>query len=234
MVLNGISVLVTAQDLLDRTIHIDMPRIINRKTEKQIEKEISENKGTIWAGLLDLLADALKILPSVQIGQEALPRMADFALLGEAVYRSLGKDEGNFLADYEANRYQGVHRTIDSSPVVSKLIDFIDCSENQEFKGTIGNLFKVLNDMSRHEDAWPKTARNLGSILRRMAPSLRTLGYKVEIDDKHRKDGYHCLIRKIRVLQETTSVDANEYDKTESAESHIGEYNTLDIDYEEF
>ena len=234
VVLNGISVLVTAQDLLDRTIHIDMPRIINRKTEKEIEKEISENKGTIWAGLLDLLADALKILPSVQIGQEALPRMADFALLGEAVYRSLGKDEGNFLADYEANRYQGVHRTINSSPVVSKLIDFIDCSENQEFKGTIGDLFKVLNDMSRHEDAWPKTARNLGSILRRMAPSLRTLGYKVEIDDKHRKDGYHCLIRKIRVLQETTSVDANEYDKTESAESHIGEYSTLDIDYEVF
>ncbi len=68
VVLNGISVLVTAQDLLDRTIHIDMPRIVYRKTEKQIEKEISENKGTIWAGLLDLLADALKILPSVQIG----------------------------------------------------------------------------------------------------------------------------------------------------------------------
>jgi hypothetical protein len=234
VVLNGISVLVTAQDLLDRTIHIDMPRIVNRKTEKHIEKEISENKGLIWAGLLDLLADALKILPSVQIGAEALPRMADFAYLGEAVYRSLGKDEGNFLADYEANRYQGVHRTINSSPVVSKLIDFIDCSENQEFKGRIGDLFKVLNDMSCHEDAWPKTARNLGSILRRMAPSLRTLGYKVEIDDKHRKDGYHCLIRKIRALQETTSVDANEYDKTESAESNIGEYSTLDIDYEEF
>jgi hypothetical protein len=234
VVLNGISVLVTAQDLLDRTIHIDMPRIVNRKTEEHIEKEISENKGTIWAGLLDLLADALKILPSVQIGQEALPRMADFAYLGEAVYLSLGKDEGNFLADYEANRYQGVHRTINSSPVVSKLLDYIDNSENQEFKGTIGVLFEELNDMSRHEDAWPKTAKGFGGSLRRMAPSLRTLGYEVEIDDKHRKDGYHCLIRKIRVLQETTSVDANEYDKTESAESHIGEYSTQDKNYEVF
>ena len=234
MVLNGISVLVTAQDLLDRTIHIDMPRIVYRKTEKQIEKGISENKGTIWAGLLDLLADALKILPSVKIGQKDLPRMADFALLGEAVYRSLGKDEGNFLADYEANRYQGVHRTINSSPVVSKLIDFIDCSENQEFRGTIGDLFKVLNDMSRHEDAWPKTARGFGSSLRRMAPSLRTLGYEVEIDDKHRKDGYHCLIRKIRVLQETTSVDANENGNTEPADVRSEQNHTLEMDYEEF
>ena len=67
-----------------------------------------------------------------------------------------------------------------------------------------------------------------------MAPSLRTLGYEVEIDDKHRKDGYHCLIRKIRVLQETTSVDANEYDKTESSEPHIGEDSTLEADYEDF
>ena len=116
--------------------------------------------------------------------------MADFALLGEALYRSLGKDEGNFLADYEANRYQGVHRTINSTPVASKLIDFIDNALNQEFKGTIGVLFEELNDMDRHEDAWPKSSRGFGSILRRMAPSLRTLGYEVEIDDKHRKDGY--------------------------------------------
>ena len=234
VVLNGISVLVTAQDLLDRTIHIDMPRIINRKTEKQIEKEISENKGTIWAGLLDLLADALKILPSVKIGQKTLPRMADFAYLGEAVYRSLGKDEGNFLADYEANRYQGVHRTIDSSPVANKLIDFIDNYENQEFKGTIGVLFDELNDMSRHEDAWPKSARGFGGSLRRMAPSLRTLGYKVQIDEKRSNDGYRCLIRKVSRLQEFSASDTNENYKNESAEAHSEGYQTLDIDYEVF
>ena len=63
---------------------------------------------------------------------------------------------------------------------------------------------------------------------------MRTLGYKVDIDDKHRKDGYHCLIRKIRVLQETTSVDANDNDKNESAEAHSEGYQTLETDYEEF
>ena len=234
VVLNGISVLVTAQDLLDRTIHIDMPRIINRKTEKEIEKEISENKGIIWAGLLDLLADALKILPSVQIGPDALPRMADFALLGEAVYRSLGKDEGNFLADYEANRYQGVHRTIDSSPVASKMIDFIDNSENQEFKGTIGVLFDELNDMSRHEDAWPKSARGFGGSLRRMAPSLRTLGYKVQIDEKRSNDGYRCLIRKVSRLQEFSASDTNENGNTEPADVPSKQDHTLEMEYEEF
>ena len=234
VILNGISVLVTAQDLLDRTIHIDMPRIVYRKTEEQIEKEISENKGIIWGGLLDLLVDALKILPSVKIGQDALPRMADFALLGEAVYRSLGKDEGNFLADYEANRYQGVHRTIDSSPVASKLIDFIDNSENQEFKGTIGVLFDELNDMSRHEDAWPKSARGFGGSLRRMAPSLRTLGYKVQIDEKRSNDGYRCLIRKVSRLQEFSASDTNGNGNTEPADVPSKQDHTLEMEYEEF
>jgi hypothetical protein len=160
--------------------------------------------------------------------------MADFAYLGEAVYRSLGKDEGNFLADYEANRYQGVHRTINSSPVASKLIDFIDCSENQEFKGTIGVLFDELNDMSRHEDAWPKSARGFGSSLRRMAPSLRTLGYKVQIAEKRSNDGYRCLIRKVSRLQEFSASDTNENGNTESSEPHIGEDSTLEADYEDF
>jgi hypothetical protein len=234
VVLNGISVLVTAQDLLDRTIHIDLPRILNRKTEKEIEKEISENKGLIWTGLLDLLADALKILPSVQIKREILPRMADFAYLGEAVYRSLGKDEGNFLADYEANRYQGVHRTINSSPVASKLIDFIDRASNHEFKGPIGVLFEELNDMSRHEDAWPKSARGFGSSLRRLAPSLRTLGYKVEIDEKRSNDGYRCLIRKVSELQELSASDTNENGNTESTDVRSEQNHTLEMDYEEF
>ena len=205
VVLNGISVLVTAQDLLDRTVHIGLPRILSRKTEKEIETELEESKGRIWAGILDLLAKALEILPSVQIEQERLPRMADFAYLGEAVYRSRGYEEGHFLADYGRNRSEGVHRTIDASPLASKLIELIEGSTNHEFKGTIGALFVELNDIPHPEEAWPKTARGFGSALRRLAPSLRTLGYEVEVDEKRRKDGYHCLIRKVRETEEMHS-----------------------------
>ena len=138
------------------------------------------------------------------------------------------------MADYEANRYQGVHRTIDSSPVASKMIDFIDNSENQEFKGTIGVLFDELNDMSRHEDAWPKSARGFGGSLRRMAPSLRTLGYKVQIDEKRSNDGYRCLIRKVSRLQEFSASDTNENGNTEPADVPSKQDHTLEMEYEEF
>ena len=102
------------------------------------------------------------------------------------------------------------------------------------FKGTIGVLFEELNDMDRHEDAWPKSARGFGGSLRRLAPSLRTLGYEVEIDEKRSNDGYRCLIRKVSELQEMSASDTIENGNTESVEVHSEEYSTLDIDYEEF
>jgi hypothetical protein len=219
VVLNGISVLVTAQDLLDRTLHIDLPRILKRKTEKEIDLELEENRERIWGGLLDLLTKALEILPSVKIEQENLPRMADFSFLGEAVYRASGKAEGAFLSDYSRNRSEGVHRTIDSSPVASKLIELLEVSWNQEFRGTIGSLYEELNERTHHEEAWPKSARGFGSALRRLAPSLRTLGYEVEINEKPSNDGYRCRISKVQEPEEPSSFHIDEHIDNQSLQS---------------
>jgi hypothetical protein len=38
IILNGIPVNVTAQDLLDRTLHIDLPIIESRLTEEEVEE----------------------------------------------------------------------------------------------------------------------------------------------------------------------------------------------------
>ena len=234
VVLNGISVLVTAQDLLDRTLHIDLPRILKRKTEKEIEIELEENKERIFGGLLDLLTRALEILPSVEIEQEDLPRMADFSYLGEAVYRASGKDEGAFLSDYGRNRSEGVHRTIDSSPVASKLIEFLEVSWNQEFRGTIGGLYEELNRRTHPEEAWPKSAKGFGSVLRRLAPSLRTLGYEVEIDEKRSNDGYRCVIRKVQEPHQSLTKEAHEQEQNEPTFIQQEKNHEPEFEYEEF
>ena len=89
--------------------------------------------------------------------------------------------------------------------MASKLIKFLEGSWNKEFKGTIGALYEELNERTHPEEAWPKTARGFGSALRRLAPSMRVIGYEVELDEKRRKDGYHCLIRKVRETSEMKS-----------------------------
>jgi len=232
VVLNGISTLVTAQDLLDRTLHIDVPRIEYRKTEKEIRLEQEENQGKIFGGILDLLANTLKILPSVDISHESLPRMADFAYLGEAVYLSLGHQNGKFLTEYERSCSEGVYRTIESSPVATKLINHIDNCSGLEFRGTIGDLYEELSYMHNAEEAWPKSSRGFGSALRRIAPSLRTLGYQVEVDEKRSNNGYRCYIRKVLEPEEPSSFHIDELIDNQPLQSK--HHQNQELAFEEF
>ena len=63
---------------------------------------------------------------------------------------------------------------------------------------------------------------------------MRTLGYKVEIDEKRSNDGYRCLIRKVSELQELSTSDTIENGNTESTDVRSEQNHTLEIDYEEF
>ena len=126
------------------------------------------------------------------------------------------------------------HRTIDSSPVASKLIELLEVSLNQEFKGTIGALYEELNAENHPEEAWPKTARGFGSALRRLAPSLRTLGYEVELDEKRSNDGYRCVIRKVQEPHQSLTKEAHEQEQNETTFIQHEKNHQPELEYEEF
>ena len=103
VVLNGINNVVTRPDLLDRFICIEMPEIVakTRKSDEVVLKRFADLKSTVFGAILTRFHRALKELPKVQKEKNLeLPRMADFALLGEAVARSLKQEPGWFLAKY--------------------------------------------------------------------------------------------------------------------------------------
>jgi hypothetical protein len=62
-----------------------------------IQELLEATKAEIFGGLLDLMARTLDVLPMVEVNAVDLPRMADFAILGEAVYGALGRPPGSFL-----------------------------------------------------------------------------------------------------------------------------------------
>ena len=84
IVLNGISVIVTAQDLLDRCLHIDLPTIQSRELAGDMEARFEAAQPALLGALLDLFVKVLAMLPSVSIAPEHRPRMADFAALGRS------------------------------------------------------------------------------------------------------------------------------------------------------
>lgn len=129
VMLNGIPVNVTAQDLLDRTLHIDLPVIESRITESEIETLLIKVIQSIFSGLLDIFVKVLGILPTItDIERHELPRMADFALLGEAVYRLHEHPPKTFLNEYHEKRTEGIYRTIEASPIAVAAMAYLEPS----------------------------------------------------------------------------------------------------------
>ena len=161
--------IVTAQDLLDRCLHIDLPTIhghpeAGRRHGSPVRGGIARAAGRA----VDPFVEVLALLPSVAIAPEHRPRMADFAALGEAVFRVHGK-AGPVLSwpgtttcgrmacyapsirHLSARRWPSLRRT------------------GRRLHGTLSELLDRL-DRYRRGEAWPRSPKGLGDTLRRLAP----------------------------------------------------------------
>lgn len=200
VVINGIGAVVLRQDLLDRTISICLPTIEQRRTEKELSENIDRYLPSIFGGLLTLFSETLEQLQNVEIATADLPRMADFAKLGEAMSAALGRERGVWLTKYHDHRKNAVRRTIDSSPVAVQCLRFIELGHNHQ--GTVKDLLDRLNELRfvgiEEKEYWPRTPRGLGDVLRRIAPGMRLLGVHLSVENKPKRDGVHCTLRKIQ------------------------------------
>jgi hypothetical protein len=195
VVLNGIVPLVTAQDLTDRVIHIELPAIDTYRSETEVNAAFERDLPSIVGGLLDLFAKTLAKLPEARVSSP--PRMADFALLGEAMTLATGGKAGDFMRIYSANRTDSVARSLESSPVAVAIRAMADAhqSSGPVFVGTMGALKAALDLRRDNAEAWPKSPRGLGDVLRRQQPALAQIGIKIEIG-KAGRDGVQVTIRK--------------------------------------
>lgn len=194
IMMNGIAVVATAQDLMDRTLLISLPRITGRRTESDLNAQFEALKPGLFGALMGLFSAALAILPSVKIAPADLPRMADFAHLGEAVLRALGRPEGDFFKRYQEKRKHGVYQTIESNPVASAALAWLE-NNPRGFDGPVKRLHDFLSGPKYRPEGeqWPKSAKGFSDALRRVSPALRLLGYSVECTGR-KMDGYYWRI----------------------------------------
>ena len=138
----------------------------------------------------------LNMLPTVEIDPKRLPRMADFAFLGEAVYRAHGHQQGAFLRDYADKREEGVHRTLEASPIAVAALAFLQ-RHPAGYEGTVKQLLETLTPFRSDSELWPRSARGFADALRRIAPALRTIGVNARISDKPGMHGYLCVLKRL-------------------------------------
>jgi hypothetical protein len=191
--MNGIDVLVTRPDLLDRTIHINLPRLKHRVVETELEKNFEKSIPDILGGLLDLLSKALGEIPDINIAPQDLPRLGDFGILGEAVYKVQGKTEGIFLKEFSAMRKNAVLRILEATPLGSLIQDLV--INDSEFTGNFKLLLAKLRESDQNSKL-PTSPKALADKLRRLAPALRESGFQIEFIEERKEDGFHVIISK--------------------------------------
>jgi len=177
VVLNGISAAVTAQDLIDRTISVETPRISRRIEVTTLWGDFEREQGRLLGALLDAMSGALSRLPHTALPDGEQPRLAEFARFGAALAESLGAGAEAFHTQFRESRVESVARTIDASPVASALIDWFEARGRRDEEMSAKDLLREVETRKpQGADAWPRSAKGFADALRRAAPALRTLG----------------------------------------------------------
>lgn len=177
VVLNGISAAITAQDLIDRAISIETPVITKRMEINEIWRAYEEKHPLLLGALLDIFAQSLSCLSSVQLPLDNCPRLIEFTRLGMAIAEVVGQAGDEFLKAFNACRYESIARTIDASPVASALIEWFDGRNQQKTELPLKVLFAQVEIFKPNgSDSWPRSAKGFGDALRRAAPALRQMG----------------------------------------------------------
>ena len=188
VVINGISVIATRPDLIDRVVHLDVPVIpaTRRKDDAQTRAAWEQDRAAVFTGLLDLFALVVQYLPNIELPSKQ--RMADFERLGEAVARGLGLPPGTFQARYSELVHAGIDRALDGNPVAHAL-DKLLRRESLPWVGTAGSLYEQLGPLCGPDrSTWPRSPKGLSDQLRRIAPAYRAKGIEIE-HRGHTRDG---------------------------------------------
>lgn len=197
--LNGITVAATKPDLLDRALLFELDRIPEnrRRSESEFWQEFEEARPRIFGGMLQVLSDAMKILPDVKL--DKLPRMADFARWGYAIAEAIHPGGGyTFINALESNKQKANEEAVSANPVAQAIVVLINAKGNWE--GTAAELLTKLEEIALSEKidmrskTWPKSPKSLAKRILHVKSNLIDSGINfAESRDTHLKKAIYSL-----------------------------------------
>ncbi|WP_117161420.1 hypothetical protein [Paraliobacillus sp. X-1268] len=227
--LNGINVVVTRPDLMDRSIPIELERISEegRKEENVVRSEFDRDKPSIVGGAFQILSKAMAIYPDVKL--DKLSRMADFTRWGFAIAEAMGYEGERFLEAYKNNQNKSNEEAISSHPVAAVIVALMrNCNS---WTGTVAELLTRLDYEAGREridtnvKSWPKAAHILSRRLKEVKSNLKEVG--ITFDIRHGGDAKKVTIKKVD--SNTVPFDQKKVNSPSSLEEI-----ELSPDYDEF
>ncbi len=187
---NGINLALTEPDALDRSLMIDLETIDKSKSkqESEIIADFQSLRSDLLGYIFDILVKALQIKPTLRL--QNLPRMADFAIWGEAIARAMGYQNMEFLNAYYENIGKQNVEAVESNILGQTVLKFIDSwyeKAGDHWYDSTSKLLEELNSIAQkssintYSKYWPKSTDSLTRKIRTIASSLKE-GYEIGID----------------------------------------------------
>lgn len=185
---NGINNVLTEPDALDRSIMLDFTRISDeeRREEAEVDSEFEAMRPGLLGYIFEILVKALSIKPTVRLDRK--PRMADFAVWGEAIATAMGCKDLEFLdAYYSVLERQNVD-AVEATLVGPVIVNFVNTWQQgiSKWEGSPDDLLNALRKVAEafridtRDNMFPKRANSLIRKLKPLLPDLRQ-GYHIDI-----------------------------------------------------
>ena len=229
-IVTAISIPVTAPDLLDRSVSIELTRI-NRKDRKklsELRESFEKDLPDILGGILDVM---VQVIARKDEELEEHPRLADWYGLAYLAADILGVKDAFVKAFDRSDSEQ--HREVVESHVESELLlEFLN--GKQSWDGKKSALYAELTKMSEEQGIskrqWPKTVSAFAKRLKKLSHNLSEMGIQLH-DYTNGSDRRISITRSDEVGGEDPSspLDPKEYGFAVNGVSAVNNNDTDDI-----
>ncbi len=202
VIVNGINTPTQRPDFLDRSILIECARVPRgeRLEDSQVQAKISEWIPRLRRSIFEALATATQLIDQVRGELKELPRMADFAIWGEAFCRASGYAPLEFYNRLMEKVDETSTIALENDVIAELLFKLFDDPKSltygsKEFECTSSELLKTLVALNEElkyvgPKELPSSPDSLGRRLGELAADLEEVGIRIRRNRSRRKRSY--------------------------------------------
>jgi putative DNA primase/helicase len=174
--MNGIPDVVERGDLVDRSIHVHLPRIDPKQRRDDLEfwDVFHANHGKLLGSLMNAALIATQNYGNVVLAEK--PRMSAFAVWAVAAEHSFGWQPGRLMEVYKRNRAAAESHMLEFNGMASAMLRMME--KQKEFSGTYSDLIGQLEVNIGPRERLPQTSHSFAAELRRIRPALERQGLR--------------------------------------------------------
>lgn len=182
--LNGINVVATRADLLDRSIVLELTRVPHeaRKPESAIWEEFEEDLPKFLGSIFNTISQSIKVRQDLTLDE--VGRMADFTYWGYAIAEVVGIGGEEFITAYLGNQAKANEEALAAHPVGTAVLSLMS---RDKWDGSVTELLKELEFVAARDGintkvkTWPKDPNVLSRRLNEIKSNLEELGIFYDI-----------------------------------------------------